>query len=95
MRRKAYSSPQHKLVAFFQASRDRWRSRAKDYRNEIRRLEVRIRDVEASRDHWRAKYFQQQSPRPADDDSLCDPAGEPPQSRGARGQLAVAVPTEG
>jgi hypothetical protein len=94
MRRKAYSSPKHKLVAFFRASRDRWRSRAKDYRSEIRRLEVRIRDVESSRDHWRAKYLQRQPPLSVSDDSVSDLAEEPPRSGWVREQLAVGRSAE-
>lgn len=58
MNKEAYSSPQHKLVSFFRDSRDHWRQRAKTYHEEIRTLKVRVRDLEASRDHWRGKYFQ-------------------------------------
>lgn len=58
MNRPFFKSPPHKLRAFFQASRDLWRARAKDYHQEIRWLEIRVRDLEASRDHWRQRYFE-------------------------------------
>lgn len=57
MRRAQYRSPQHKLVECFHRSRNQWRQRAKAYQQQLRELKVRVRDVEASRDHWRAKYF--------------------------------------
>jgi hypothetical protein len=59
---KSYRSPKHKLLAFFKSSRDQWRTRAKEYHQEKRFLQTRIRDLEASRDHWRERYFEE---RPA------------------------------
>ena len=58
MNASTYKSPQHKLVTFFRQSRDQWRARAKSYHQEKRALYIRIRDLEASRDHWRARYFE-------------------------------------
>lgn len=52
---KAYSSPAYKLLAFFEKSRDRWKAKALDRKQHIRRLEKRIADLEASRRKWRAK----------------------------------------
>jgi hypothetical protein len=75
-RRHQFRSPQHKLVNFFQRSRDQWRNRAKAYHERIRELKVRVRDVEASRDHWRAKYFERAGAGAADGDGEA-PAGEP------------------
>jgi hypothetical protein len=49
----SYKSPKHKLLAFFKRSRDQWRARAKEYHAEKRTLQTRVRDLEASRDHWR------------------------------------------
>jgi hypothetical protein len=88
MKRRQYSSPRHKLISFFHVGRNRWRERAKTYQEEIRSLKVRVRDVEASRDHWRAKYYQSQSGAGAE--AVEPPArDEPPLSgpgrRGVRG----------
>lgn len=52
---KAYSSPAYKLLAFFEKSRDRWKAKALDRKQHIRRLEKRIADLEASRRKWKAK----------------------------------------
>lgn len=92
-RRHQFRSPQHKLINVFQRSRDRWRDRAKAYHEQIRQLRVRIRDVEASRDHWRAKYFERGGAGAADEQDGEAPAGEPPGAEpllpvlGAAGQL--------
>lgn len=51
----SFKSPRHKLLAFFQRSRDLWRARSKQYHQEIRSLQIRVRDLEASRDHWRER----------------------------------------
>lgn len=51
----AYSSPVHKLLSFFQKSRDRWKTKALERKQHIRRLEKRLVEVEASRDKWKAK----------------------------------------
>lgn len=77
-RRHQFRSPQHKLVHVFHRSRDQWRERAKAYHEEIRKLKVRIRDVAASRDHWRAKYFERGGAGAADEPESGAPAGEPP-----------------
>ena len=58
---KSYKSPKHKLLTFFERSRDQWRARAKEYHQEKRCLQTRIRDLEASRDHWRERYFEERS----------------------------------
>jgi hypothetical protein len=59
MNAPTYKSPPHKLVAFFQRSRNQWRARAKEYQSEKRSLQDRLRDLEESRDHWRDRYFQE------------------------------------
>lgn len=79
MRREQFRSPQHKLVHCFHRSRDQWRARAKAYHDQLRELKVRVRDVEASRDHWRAKYFERGG---AD--------AEPPLSGAQRRRMASA-----
>jgi serine/threonine-protein kinase RIO1 len=52
-----FKSPKHKLIKFFQESRDSWRDRAKKYYQEIRFLKITIRDLQQSREAWKAKYF--------------------------------------
>jgi chromosome segregation ATPase len=52
---KEYKSPPHKLVKFFKESRDAWEKTAKERRKEIRDLQARVRDLEASRALWKEK----------------------------------------
>jgi hypothetical protein len=61
MNAKPFKSPKHKLISFFQRSRDKWKERAQGYFAQIRAFEVRVRDLEASRDHWRERYFAERS----------------------------------
>jgi hypothetical protein len=51
----AYSSPAYKLRAFFEKSRNRWKTKALERKRHIRRLEKRIVELEASRRNWKAK----------------------------------------
>ena len=51
----AYSSPAHKLLSFFQKSRDLWKTKALERKQRIRQLEKRLGEVEASRGKWKAK----------------------------------------
>ena len=52
---KEYKSPPHKLIKFFKESRDAWEETAKKRREEIRDLQARVRDLEASRESWKEK----------------------------------------
>jgi hypothetical protein len=51
----AYSSPAYKLRAFFEKSRNRWKTKALERKEHIRRLEKRILELETSRRKWKAK----------------------------------------
>ena len=63
---KAYSSPDYKLLAFFEKSRDRWKTKALERKQHIRRLEKRVAELEASRRKWKEKaQTQRASPRRA------------------------------
>jgi hypothetical protein len=50
-----YSSPAYKLLAFFEKSRNRWKTKALERKQHIRRLEKRVVELEASRRNWKAK----------------------------------------
>ncbi len=51
----AYSSPAYKLREFFEKSRDRWKTKALERKQHIRRLEKRVAELEASRRNWKEK----------------------------------------
>jgi hypothetical protein len=52
---KTYRSPEYKLLAFFEQSRDRWKNKALERKQHIRRLEKRVAALEASRRKWKGK----------------------------------------
>ena len=55
MVKKEYKSPDHKLLNFFEGSRDAWKDRALKRQNTNRDLEARVRDLEKSRNAWKEK----------------------------------------
>jgi hypothetical protein len=64
----AYSSPAYKLHAFFEKSRDQWKTKALGRQQRIRRLEKRIVELEASRRKWKTKaQTQRASPHVEDE----------------------------
>jgi hypothetical protein len=52
---KGYLSPASKLLTFFEKSRNRWKTKALERKQHVRRLEKRIVELEASRRKWREK----------------------------------------
>lgn len=58
----AYLSPAYKLRVFFEKSRDRWKAKALERKQHIRRLEKRIAALEASRQMWKERAKSQHSP---------------------------------
>jgi len=58
---KGYLSPAYKLLGFFEESRDRWKTKALERKQYIRRLEKRIAELEASRRKWKEKAQTQRS----------------------------------
>jgi hypothetical protein len=50
-----FRSPKRALARSFRLSRDRWKAKAGQRRQEIRALKVRLRDLECSRDLWKQK----------------------------------------
>ena len=58
---KGYLSPAYKLLAFFEKSRDRWKTKALERKQHIRRLEKRVAELETSRRKWKEKAQAQRS----------------------------------
>ncbi len=52
---KQFRSPQHKLVRFFERSRDQWKEKCKEAKQRCKRLSTQVRAVEKSRQRWRAE----------------------------------------
>ena len=48
-----FATSAKRLALYFQDSRDRWKTRATEYQARIRKLAVRVYDLEKSRDRWK------------------------------------------
>ncbi len=55
---KEYTSPQRKLVKFFETSRDKWKARCLKGQAIIRQLKNRAQWLEQSRNNWKARARQ-------------------------------------
>lgn len=52
---RKYKSEPGRLARLFKASREKWRAQAAAKQKKVRKLEIRVRDLEASRDKWKAR----------------------------------------
>lgn len=50
---EGYKSPVKKLVRFFEKSRDKWKQKYMERKNQCRKLSNQVRAVEGSRERWR------------------------------------------
>jgi hypothetical protein len=50
---KTYTSPQRKLLRFFEKSRNQWKTKCRDAKSKVKRLSKRVRFLEESRDRWK------------------------------------------
>jgi len=51
-----FRSPLRKLVAFFQASRDKWKAKCQQAKYELKLLKRRFENLQISRDQWQRAY---------------------------------------
>jgi hypothetical protein len=56
-----YVSPKRCLAHSFRLSRDRWKLKATERRQQIKVLKVKLRDLEVSRDLWKQKALHLQA----------------------------------
>lgn len=52
---KIFQNQIDRLVNYLKKSRDAWKERALQKQQKIRSLEIKVRDLTASRDHWKKK----------------------------------------
>lgn len=52
---KIFKTATNRLVRYFEKSRDAWKARALQKQQQIRSLEIKVRDLSASRDYWKKK----------------------------------------
>ena len=53
-----FRSPLRKLVAFFQASRDKWKEKCQQTKYELKLLKRRFENLRINRDEWQQCYLQ-------------------------------------
>jgi FtsZ-binding cell division protein ZapB len=58
MAQLTFRSPLRKLVAFFQASRDKWKEKCQQTKYELKLLKRRFQNLQLSRDQWQHDYQQ-------------------------------------
>jgi hypothetical protein len=58
-----YVSPKRCLARSFRLSRDRWKHKANQRRQQIKALQVKARDLEVSRELWKQKALHLQAQR--------------------------------
>ena len=52
---RPYKSPPHKLIRFFEKSRDQWKTKCCTAKASIKRLQHRVRYLEASKAEWKQR----------------------------------------
>ncbi len=56
--KKDYKSSSIRLAQYFELSRDKYKVRALKYQNEKREQQIRIRDLERSKEKWKSECLQ-------------------------------------
>lgn len=64
-----FKSPVTRLVKVFQRSRDAWKAKALERQQRLRAAQVKIRDLEHSRAHWKARALKAEGARAARDEA--------------------------
>ena len=54
-----FKCPPARLARLFRKSRDAWKQRAADKQRSLKKMRITVRDLTASRDHWRQVARQQ------------------------------------
>jgi hypothetical protein len=57
---EGFKSSESRLVRLFQKGREQWRKRATEKQKKMRVIEIKIRDLSASRDLWKSKALSAQ-----------------------------------
>ncbi len=50
-----FKSPVSRLARLFQKGRDSWKEKALDRQKKVRALEIKVRDLSVSREHWKQR----------------------------------------
>ena len=58
-----FRSPLRKLVAFFEASRDKWKTKCQQAKYELKLLKRRFEHLQRNRDLWQQRYREAEAGR--------------------------------
>lgn len=50
-----FKSPTSRLARLFRAGRDNWKQKALEKQKKLRALEIKVRDLSASREYWKTR----------------------------------------
>ena len=50
---KIFKTATNRLARYFEKSRDAWKARALQKQQQVRALEIKVRDLSVSRDYWK------------------------------------------
>jgi hypothetical protein len=53
-----FLSPVSKLLRFFQKSRDQWKAKCREAKQQVKSLKIRLAKMKASRDRWKQRARQ-------------------------------------
>ncbi|MEM7580666.1 MAG: hypothetical protein AAF316_12635 [Cyanobacteria bacterium P01_A01_bin.80] len=56
-----FKSPVSRLARLFKKGRDSWREKALEKQKKIRTLEIKVRDLSTSREHWKQRALAAES----------------------------------
>ncbi|ODH00214.1 hypothetical protein A4S05_34160 [Nostoc sp. KVJ20] len=56
-----FKSPVSRLARLFHKGRDSWREKALEKQKKVRTLEIKVRDLTASREHWKQRALAAES----------------------------------
>ena len=56
-----FKSPVSRLARLFHKGRDSWKEKALDRQKKVRALEIKVRDLSGSREHWKQRALAAES----------------------------------
>jgi hypothetical protein len=56
-----FKSPVSRLARLFKKGRDSWKEKALDRQKKVRALEIKVRDLSGSREHWKQRALAAES----------------------------------
>jgi len=65
-----FKSPPSRLARLFRAGRDNWKEKALEKQKRLRALEIKVRDLLASREYWKNRAMAAEKGLPLEDEEI-------------------------